>query len=340
MNLNYDSHYLTNKPDLYPTEENPNLINFPYLKRMFAGRNQQERMIADKAKTLARALKYSYQAADIQKEGEDQIIRVLINPDKLKFDYDDKILSVNFDAGMQAGDIFKWLGTNTYWIVYLQALEELAYFRSEIRRCQYHIRWKDTDGIIRETYAAERGPVETKIDFIQKTGISVDNPNHSLHILMPKNKHTTAYFHRYAKFYLPDAEMPEHDICWRVEAFDSISTPGILEITAVEYYSNKDKDDLEQGIANGKVLTKVEEMEKVDNEENIIGTIFIKPRTKQTYKYIGEGTGEWSFDECLPIETIEQSNTSITIRWNSSYSGQFDLGYGDLRKTIVVESLF
>ena len=68
MNLNYNSHYLTNKPDLYPTEENPNLINFPYLKRMFAGRNQQERMIADKAKTLARALKYSYQAADIQKE--------------------------------------------------------------------------------------------------------------------------------------------------------------------------------------------------------------------------------------------------------------------------------
>jgi len=50
------------------------------------------------------------------------------------------------------------------------------------------------DGIIHETYAAERGPVETKINFIQKSGISVDNPNHSLHILMPKNEHTTTYF--------------------------------------------------------------------------------------------------------------------------------------------------
>ena len=37
---------------------------------------------------------------------------------------------------------------------------------------------------------AVRGPVETKIDYIQKHGISVDNPNFSLHLLMPKNKDT------------------------------------------------------------------------------------------------------------------------------------------------------
>jgi hypothetical protein len=90
-----------------------------------------------------------------------------------------------------------------------------------------------------------RGPVETKIDYIQKVGISVDNPNHSLHILMPKNKYTTAYFKRYARFYVPDADMPEKNICWRVEAFDSMSTPGILEITAVEYYANETEDDIE-----------------------------------------------------------------------------------------------
>jgi hypothetical protein len=47
-----------------------------------------------------------------------------------------------------------------------------------------------------------RGPVETKINFIQKHGISVDNPNHTLNILMPKNKATLEYFKRYAKFYL------------------------------------------------------------------------------------------------------------------------------------------
>lgn len=341
--LEYDSHYLPNNLEQYYIEDedtNPNFLDLPYERRMFAGRGQQERMIADKFKTLLRVLKSSYQAADIQKEGEDRIIRVLINPNKTKFDYDDKILSAKFDSGIKPGDIFQWLGTNTYWIVYLQALDELAYFRSEIRRCCYHLRWRDDDGIIQETYAAERGPVETKIDYIQKSGISVDNPNHSLHILMPKNKHTLAYFKRYAKFYVPDADMPEHDICWRVEAFDSMSTPGILEITAVEYYANEFEDDLERGIAHGKVLTKLEQMELLDDQEEIIGPIFIKPRVTATYKYIGTDNNEWSFDRKLPIKVIDKTENTITLQWDSSYSGQFELQYGDLRKVIVVESLF
>jgi hypothetical protein len=49
---------------------------------------------------------------------------------------------------------------------------------------------------------AVRGPVETKINFIQKNGISLDVPNHTLNILMPKNEHTLKYFKRYSKFYL------------------------------------------------------------------------------------------------------------------------------------------
>jgi hypothetical protein len=47
-----------------------------------------------------------------------------------------------------------------------------------------------------------RGPVETKIDYIQKHGISVDSPNHSLNILMPKTEAALRYFKRYGKFYL------------------------------------------------------------------------------------------------------------------------------------------
>jgi len=48
----------------------------------------------------------------------------------------------------------------------------------------------DDEGQEKKTYIAMRGPVETKIDYIQKHGISVDNPNYSLNILIPKNKDT------------------------------------------------------------------------------------------------------------------------------------------------------
>ena len=56
------------------------------------------------------------------------------------------------------------------------------------------------------------------------------------------------YFKRYGKFYLKDnINDPDNKICWRVEATDSISTKGILEITAVEYYANETEDDTEKG---------------------------------------------------------------------------------------------
>ena len=96
---------------------------------------------------------------------EDRINRALINPDKNKFDYDDKIVSVHYESGYNSGDVFEWMGTDTYWLIYLQDIDELAYFRGEIRKCSYTIAWQDEDGL-HSSYAAVRGPVETKINFI------------------------------------------------------------------------------------------------------------------------------------------------------------------------------
>ena len=131
---------------------------------------------------------------------------------------------------------------------------------------------------------AVRGPVETKINFIQKSGISVDNPNHSLNILMPKNKDTLKYFRRYSKFYLQGLEDGSEQICWRVEATDSISMPGILEITAVEYYANEIEDDVENGIVGGLKSTLIQ---PETNESLIKGIGFIKPKMFYEFEYTG-----------------------------------------------------
>ena len=56
---------------------------------------QIERMVRDKLKSLHRSLLYSYQSAWIQKVGSEEKNRALINPDKIKFDYDEKIVSVD-----------------------------------------------------------------------------------------------------------------------------------------------------------------------------------------------------------------------------------------------------
>lgn len=304
--------------------------------RQMGGNRQQERMIKDKRRSLDRALWNSYQAAEIVKVGasDRKPVRALINPNKLKQDYDDKILSVGYEYNLQSGDIFEWLGTGTYWLIYLQDLTELAYFRGDIRKCSYQIAWEDEDGL-HTTYAAVRGPVETKINYIQKHGISVDTPNYSLNILMPLNEYTLKYFQRYSKFYLQGDE-----ICWRVEAIDHISTPGILEVIAVEYYSNETEDDVENGIVGG-LIESIKDPNGDENQE-IVGDSFIK--VKKSYEYYFDGTtaATWSVDRKYPVELTPdpEDPRRVFVTWTSSYSGQFELHYGDYSKIIVVESLF
>ena len=307
------------------------------------GPAQQSRMITDKRKTLDRVIKYSYQGAFIQRIGEKtKPAPALINPNKLKQDYDDKILSIGFEYNFQPGDIFEWCQTGTYWLIYLQDLTELAYFRGDIRKCSHQIVWIDEQNEEHKTYAAIRGPVETKINYIQKHTISLDEPNYSLNILMPLTDESLNYFKRYNKFYLQN---DDKKVCWRVEAVDWISTPGILEITAVEYYANKSEDDIENGLVGALIAKKIDPNEG-DLTQIISGETFIKPKKEYSYicnKIISDG--KWSFDKNYPIEIVNitrnaKGKSVITIKWNSSYTGQFELSFGQFKKTIVVESLF
>lgn len=327
------------------------------------GYGQQDRMIADKRRTLNRALLYSYQSAWIKKqlydfqpamEGarEADPVRALINPNKVKADYDEKIISIGFEHKIAPGDVFEWCNTKTYWIVYLQDLTELAYFRANIRKCSYEIAWEDEDGKYQRTYIALRGPVETKIEYIQKNGISTDRPNFSLNILLPKNTANLKKFKRYSKFYLQGLVEGEDNTCWRVEAINTMSTPGIIEINAVEYYANEHEDDLENGIIDGLIAKPIDPNEGNELAGNIIGETFIKPKKDYIYYIESSLYGNWYVsNKSWPVKMEpfedEQGRIAIKIRWNSTYSGQFDLWFGDedgplldYKKTIIVESLF
>ena len=344
-NFNWEDYYNKNnnfKPDY--NQQSIAGIN-ALAKYLYAagGPAQQSRMITDKRKTLDRVIKYSYQGAFIQRIGEKtKPAPALINPNKLKQDYDDKILSIGFEYNFQPGDIFEWCQTGTYWLIYLQDLTELAYFRGDIRKCSYQIVWMDEQNEEHKTYAAIRGPVETKINYIQKHTISLDEPNYSLNILMPLTDESLNYFKRYNKFYLQN---DDKKVCWRVEAVDWISTPGILEITAVEYYANKSEDDIENGLVGALIAKKIDPNEG-DLTQIISGETFIKPKKEYSYicnKIIPDG--KWSFDKNYPIEIVNitrnaKGKSVITIKWNSSYTGQFELSFGQFKKTIVVESLF
>lgn len=309
---------------------------------------QEDRMIKDKYKTFLRTLKYSYQGCDVmmaqpynQCLSEDELdtemgvyqqYRALINPDKIKQDYDDKILSIDRIAGYNPGDVFQWINTGTHWIIYLEELTEDAYFRGEIRRCRYKIKFKDNDEKWISTWAAIRGPVETEIESVQKNQIRVNKPNLSLNILMPRNEKTLQAFNRYDEFLFEGK-------CWRVQASDSISMRNVLEINAEEYYINRDTDDIESEMKNGLLI---EPIDPSPNSE-IIGETFIKPKIEEIYT-APEHDGVWCLvDKTLPVKIEVISNIQAKVVWEKMTSGQFVLrwhkGNKEVLKTIVVESL-
>lgn len=315
------------------------------------GVRQEDRMIKDKWRTLQKALQYSYQSCSVQmvqkssqvldasldaidnEMGIYPIYRALINPDKVKQDYDDKIISIDHMAKYEPGDVFEWKRTGTYWIIYLEEITEDAYFRGEIRRCRYKIKFKDQDGKWCETWAAIRGPVETQIESIQKNQERLDKPNLSLNILMPRNEKTIHAFDRYKEFLFAGR-------CWKVQAPDDISMRNVIEVNAEEDYINRDTDDIENSMKDGLVFEPVDPTP----ESGILGETFIKPLIKETY-FVEEPNGTWSIlEKDFPVTLCPNGNKAVNLVWNKSTHGQFTLIWEKenitLEKVIVVESLF
>lgn len=292
-------------------------------------------MIKDKYNTFKKALSYSYQAVNVCKLGEEDVRKALINPDKNKQDYDDKILSIDYAFGYNPGDIFLWVGTNTYWLVYLRELTEDAYFRAEIRRCKYQIQWINEEKELVNTWAYIRGPVETKVNFIQKNGISVDVPNWTLELYVPATEENIKKFKdRYATFMFDGKS-------WEVQVIDSVSMEGILQVIAMEYYTNETLDNVEENIEDYFEIVPV--LPETGTEYMILGNTFIKPLFSEEYTAEVPG-GEWSVLEPNRPVALSRNGDNLKLTWTSMTSGQFTLQYivnnETYQKVIAVESLF
>ncbi len=219
----------------------------------YQGGNQQQRFINDKLRGLKRALLYSYQAATaVLSDGRE--FRCLINPDKNKPAYDNKMLSIPFkdiclnaervgktsegeqDINITPGDVFTWKETDTHWLVYLRYLEEDAYFRSEIRRCDQQV---DINGTKYWVYL--RGPVETSIEWTQKAGIEWNTLNYSLVMYIKAEENTNQYFERFKTIKVIDPRS-NTDKTWQVVGVDPYYGDGILQIFLDEFFENSIAD--------------------------------------------------------------------------------------------------
>lgn len=207
-------------------------------KRLMArGGNAEGRMSKDKLDTLNKALLYSQQAETIVLNGVEQ--RALLNNNKVKMDYDDKVISIPFSSNIKVGDVFYWGKTGENWIVYLRYYTEDAYFRGLVRKAQHKIEWVNDFGKKCETYLAVRGPVETKIKKEQKSEILFDLPNYTLSTIVPYNEDTKT-LKRYSRVTVDNK-------FWEVTVEDSTSEKGVIDLQLLETQKKVDEDNIIAG---------------------------------------------------------------------------------------------
>lgn len=202
----------------------------------YLGGDIDGRNVKGKLKSMLSALSDSYQAEWVTLNEYDEETkarwRCLINPDKLKEDYDQKEISIQFESGLKEGDVFLWDRTNTHWLVYLQEYSEEAYFRANIRRCDYQIDIGEN-----KYWVYMRGPTETTTQWNSKHNISINSLNYSMVMYVPKNEETLSFFERHKII-----KVDGHN--WEVNAVDRYSQKGVIEVSLSEYFDNTMEDNM------------------------------------------------------------------------------------------------
>lgn len=314
------------------------------------GIKAESRFQKDKEKSLKKALIYSYQAETaILSDGRE--FRCLINTNKTKADYDAKIISIPYEdvclgrinedgveikydphnktsqgiekIGMKCGDVFKWKETDTYWMVYLEKIEEDAYFRAEIYKCEEEIILNN-----RKYHIYIRGPVETTIQWNQKQEMTWNDMNYSLIIYITKDEYTLDYFHRFKEIKIGNKK-------WEVKTVDPYSADGIIEVCLGEFFTNKLNDEYKEQ------QQKKEEEAKLPPETNmyIKGSKIVGPYEKHEYTIYGVTNGTWSIDNPKKAVIKKFSYSSALVDFITGKSGKVNLTYtaGDIKVTLPIE---
>ena len=304
----------------------------------YGGPVQEKRMNHDKLWSLKRALHYSYQGQTaILEDGRE--FKCLINHDKLKEDYDDKIISIPYEdvclnmpseegfdyIGMQVGDTFTWKETNTRWIVIQEILEENAYFRGTIRKAE--------DEVIINGYPYYGYLGKWSKDELWHTkGLnSWSEMGYEVVLYITRNEETEDFFHRFKKVTI-------NNRVWEVQMVNDITSETMLIIYLKEAFIN----EFDPVINTTNEENSSQETD-VDMEYTILGEDTVNPFDKVVYTIENIEGGDWVLVGSK-ARIIEKTENSVTISIVSAKSGNIEIKYVKdneiiATKNVVIKSL-
>ena len=265
---------------------------------------------------------------------------MFINHDKLKEDYDDKIISIPYsdvclnaddftdmtpaevqNIGMKVGDVFTWKETDTKWIVIQEILEENAYFRATIRKAEDEI---IIDG---KSYYGYLGKWSKEALWHTKGLTSWSEMGYEVVLYITRDETTENYFHRFKKVEISGR-------LWEVQMVNDITSDTMLIIYLKEAFTNEFEP----------VPNEQDEQEQDEDTSLIIGPDAVYPFDSALYD-VAEGIngGDWQLSNSTAA-IKSKTETSVMITIVSAKSGSVDLIYKreneeDIVKTITINSL-
>ena len=295
------------------------------------------------------------------------LFRCLINHDKLKVDYQDKIISIPFfeppvgsrepiQTDFHNGTVFKWVHGNkkewtpdTYWIVYMQYSEQTAYFRAEIRKADEEIEIITIDDEGNENTVKYRGwmtgPNETTALWNVKKGVVWNDMNYTKLLYITKDEDTLAFFQRFDRIIINGKP-------WQVQAYnESYSTnkngdteSGIIRVALKETYTNTPQFVKETIQKLDQENAAAAEYDTLHTQARIDGPATAAPYDILTYSIKNmEQESEWSISDptLAKIISISEDGKTIKVSVLSDISAKkgFNISYGDLVINVPIVSL-
>lgn len=284
----------------------------------YLGGDQLSRINKQKLQSFRAALKNDYNSRLIKTDKHASVPCIIKNNAYgLKADYDKKYISVEFSAGLEAGDVFQCLDDNSRWMIYLPILTETAYLRSEIIRCDHSL---NING--KEYFVYFQGPVETDIRWFIKNGINANELNKSGTVYIKKDDNTLSFFHRFTKIKI-------NGHMWEVQVTDPISVPGILELELQEYYDNKEAD--------------LPQVKPSDKNQLIKGEKIVKQNTSVGYMVddsIYNPSTSWTIagNDRVKVEETLNDGKICKVKIHEGAVGKFTLVYGKSSLEVTIDA--
>lgn len=291
------------------------------------GLAKKDRMLQSRLNALRSAIQRSFQSSTIEFSDGRQF-KCLINSDEKKLDYDYKMLSIPYNdflvgstthakanTNIQCGQVVRWVENDTHWLVFMQYLEEEAYFRGEIVECEEE--QIEINGI--PYYVYVRGVSETIMDWDTKQDISFNRLDNSLKMYITKDENTTNYIERFKQIKFQGKN-------WEIQTHNNLAGDGIIVIYLEEDFTNKYEEDR---VEKEKEEHQEEEVKEYILQPDIIikGTNDVKPYNSYIYTIENADDGVWSVSDTKKAKILRQAVNKVEIGIVSSKSGEFDLIY-------------